>query len=187
MLLCYLLHSGMKCGVSETNLKMSLLMYSSYFVLFARFFYNTYVGSKAGKNGKSKTSSAGEMILKMEKKILQQTDEIAKASSDKAFTQEIENIKNCEYSHSQPQADNELKEEIGKSNQGHFGKNTNEDEAKEATENITNKQLETQGNNKETQQNDDLEVKSFDKETNEECLDDRKVNDNINATTTRQK
>ena len=41
----------MKCGVSETNLKLSLLMYSSYFVLFARFFYNTYMAHRqqAGK------------------------------------------------------------------------------------------------------------------------------------------
>eukprot|EP00092_Neocalanus_flemingeri_P003708 GFUD01003984.1.p1 GENE.GFUD01003984.1~~GFUD01003984.1.p1 ORF type:complete len:405 (-),score=105.45 GFUD01003984.1:141-1355(-) len=33
---------GVKCGVSDTNLQLSLLMYTSYFVLFARFFYNTY-------------------------------------------------------------------------------------------------------------------------------------------------
>ena len=187
MLLCYLYHSGMKCGVSETNLKMSLLMYSSYFVLFARFFYNTYVGSKAGKNGKSKASSAGEIILKMEKKILQQTDEITKGPSDKqAFAQEIKNIKNCEYS--QPQADNESKEEIEKSNQEHSGKSINENEAKEAEENISNKQIDRgDSSNKGTQQKDNSEVKTFDKETNEGSLDDRKVNDNINATTTRQK
>ena len=29
--------------MSDTNLKLSLLMYCSYFVLFARFFYNAYV------------------------------------------------------------------------------------------------------------------------------------------------
>jgi len=33
---------GVQCGVSDTNLQLSLLMYTSYFVLFARFFYNTY-------------------------------------------------------------------------------------------------------------------------------------------------
>ena len=32
--------------MSETNLKLSLLMYSSYFVLFARFFYSTYMQSR---------------------------------------------------------------------------------------------------------------------------------------------
>jgi len=41
---------GMKCGVSETNLKLSLLMYSSYFVLFARFFYNTYMQAHGSKS-----------------------------------------------------------------------------------------------------------------------------------------
>ena len=71
----------MKCGVSETNLKMSLLMYSSYFVLFAKFFYNTYVGSVTGGKGKSKVSSAREMIMKIEKKMQQQTEEIVNASS----------------------------------------------------------------------------------------------------------
>ena len=36
--------SGMLCGVSETNLRLSLIMYSSYFILFARFFYSAYFG-----------------------------------------------------------------------------------------------------------------------------------------------
>ena len=34
----------MLCGVSETNLRLSLIMYSSYFILFARFFYSAYFG-----------------------------------------------------------------------------------------------------------------------------------------------
>ena len=38
------LYSGMLCGVSETNLVVSLIMYSSYFILFARFFYSAYFG-----------------------------------------------------------------------------------------------------------------------------------------------
>ena len=52
MILCHTCVLGMKCGVSETNLKLSLLMYSSYFVLFARFFYNTYMQHRlqAGKS-----------------------------------------------------------------------------------------------------------------------------------------
>lgn len=41
--------NGMECGVSDTNLKLSLIMYTSYFVLFARFFYHTYVHSKGKK------------------------------------------------------------------------------------------------------------------------------------------
>jgi len=39
--------NGMQCRVSDTNLKLSLLMYCSYFVLFARFFYNAYLGGKS--------------------------------------------------------------------------------------------------------------------------------------------
>ena len=41
--------SGMSCGVSETNLRLSLLMYSSYFILFARFFYNAYFAQSERK------------------------------------------------------------------------------------------------------------------------------------------
>jgi len=41
--------NGMQCGVSDTNLKLSLLMYCSYFVLFARFFYNAYVSKSERK------------------------------------------------------------------------------------------------------------------------------------------
>merc|ERR1711902_28749 len=40
---------GMSCGVSETNLRLSLLMYSSYFILFARFFYNAYFAQSQRK------------------------------------------------------------------------------------------------------------------------------------------
>ena len=41
--------AGMSCGVSETNLVFSLLMYSSYAVLFARFFYTAYLGQTKHK------------------------------------------------------------------------------------------------------------------------------------------
>lgn len=37
---------GLECQVSDTNVKLSLLMYISYFVLFARFFYNAYCKNK---------------------------------------------------------------------------------------------------------------------------------------------
>ena len=43
------LMSGMSCGVSETNLRLSLLMYSSYFILFARFFYDAYFAQSQRK------------------------------------------------------------------------------------------------------------------------------------------
>lgn len=43
--------------MSDTNLKLSLLMYCSYFVLFARFFYNAYFQNKKfDRNGASKVA-----------------------------------------------------------------------------------------------------------------------------------
>ena len=56
----------MKCGVSETNLKLSLLMYSSYFVLFARFFYNTYMQHRL-QAGKSEMITQQKYLLQNEK------------------------------------------------------------------------------------------------------------------------
>jgi len=41
--------SGLECGVSHQNINYSLLMYTSYFVLFARFFYNTYLSNDQKK------------------------------------------------------------------------------------------------------------------------------------------
>ena len=40
---------GLECQVSDNNIKLSLLMYCSYFVLFARFFYNAYLKPKNSK------------------------------------------------------------------------------------------------------------------------------------------
>lgn len=39
--------NGEACHVSEQNIKLSLLMYFSYFVLFARFFYKAYVDKRS--------------------------------------------------------------------------------------------------------------------------------------------
>jgi len=49
--------NGMQCGVSDTNLKLSLLMYTSYFVLFARFFYNAYVSKGTTEKVLSKSEN----------------------------------------------------------------------------------------------------------------------------------
>merc|ERR1719357_1722206 len=62
--------NGMQCGVSDTNLKLSLLMYTSYFVLFARFFYNAYFNKNQkqensnNKLGNEKTNVSEENSLK---------------------------------------------------------------------------------------------------------------------------
>lgn len=41
------------CHISDFNIKLSMAMYFSYFVLFARFFYKAYLGPKTGKKAKS--------------------------------------------------------------------------------------------------------------------------------------
>lgn len=53
--------SGSECRVSDTNLKLSLLMYTSYFVLFARFFYNAYFSSR-GNDKKMELRGEGERM-----------------------------------------------------------------------------------------------------------------------------
>lgn len=45
---------GAACDVSDKNIQLSLIMYSSYFILFARFFYKAYIGKSQGKQVKGK-------------------------------------------------------------------------------------------------------------------------------------
>ena len=58
--------SGLECGVSDQNINLSLLMYTSYFVLFARFFYNNYLAVEPPKQKKLEPSSS-EIIVKKKK------------------------------------------------------------------------------------------------------------------------
>lgn len=44
-------HSPHSCHISQFNVKLSIAMYFSYFVLFARFFYKAYLSGKQGKKG----------------------------------------------------------------------------------------------------------------------------------------
>ncbi|KAF4516826.1 hypothetical protein B566_EDAN006220 [Ephemera danica] len=44
-----IMQAGEECHVSMTNIKLSLTMYFSYFVLFARFFYKAYLSSGSNK------------------------------------------------------------------------------------------------------------------------------------------
>ena len=192
----------MQCGVSETNLKMSLVMYSSYFVLFARFFYNTYFGSRTGGKGeKCKVSSAGEMIMKIEKKIHQQTEEIITAASSGVCTEETKN--NCEPT--QPQEDNDTKKEIGKSKPVNLLKSTNREEeieSEDAGKACIKNTERRDSSEKETGQNDHSggdSMKVADLKTSSEFPDqemkegenkgllDEKLDDNKNANKTRQK
>ncbi len=52
---------GDMCQVTDENLKVSLVMYGTYFLLFAQFFIGSYI-SKAKRNQKSKE----EVIKKLE-------------------------------------------------------------------------------------------------------------------------
>lgn len=50
------------CHISTINIKLSLAMYFSYFVLFARFFYVTYLSPNARKGKRSFKGDASERI-----------------------------------------------------------------------------------------------------------------------------
>lgn len=52
-------HGSQACHISPNNIKLSLLMYSSYFVLFARFFYKTYFASSGKMSKKLQSASSG--------------------------------------------------------------------------------------------------------------------------------
>ncbi|XP_023334075.1 elongation of very long chain fatty acids protein 6 [Eurytemora carolleeae] len=54
--------NGVECGVSDNNLKLSLIMYTSYFVLFARFFYNAYLIKSQRKELKTESVDAQNNI-----------------------------------------------------------------------------------------------------------------------------
>lgn len=45
------------CNISPTNIKLSIAMYASYFILFARFFHLTYLSTNARKGKKPATSA----------------------------------------------------------------------------------------------------------------------------------
>jgi len=54
---------GLECHVSDRNIKLSFLMYTSYFVLFAHFFYHAYFGSTDGQGIKEKVLQEGVTII----------------------------------------------------------------------------------------------------------------------------
>lgn len=45
--------SPTSCHISQINIKLSMAMYFSYFVLFAQFFYKAYLSPKTGKKVKT--------------------------------------------------------------------------------------------------------------------------------------
>lgn len=53
----YYIHSGVDCAVDRENLKWGIIMYSSYFALFLKFFIERYVLSGKKKASSSSSSS----------------------------------------------------------------------------------------------------------------------------------
>lgn len=45
---------GYACATSDTNIKISLLLYASYLILFAHFFYNSYLRKDSMKRSNTK-------------------------------------------------------------------------------------------------------------------------------------
>jgi len=78
--------NGMQCGVSDTNLKLSLLMYTSYFVLFARFFYNAYF-NKIQKQLSTNNKLANVKINDSEENNLKKMDTETEEPSESKKTQ----------------------------------------------------------------------------------------------------
>lgn len=59
-----LLQSGAECHISEMNVKLSMAMYFSYFVLFARFFYKAYLSGDKNRKQRSPPVTAEYPLLK---------------------------------------------------------------------------------------------------------------------------
>lgn len=57
------------CNISPTNIKLSIAMYASYFILFARFFYKTYLSSNARKGKKSRSAVQDQKLLEEKQKM----------------------------------------------------------------------------------------------------------------------
>lgn len=57
------------CHISPINIKLSIAMYFSYFVLFARFFYKSYMSSGAAARARKQPLSASESHAAEAKKI----------------------------------------------------------------------------------------------------------------------
>lgn len=55
----YLESGQVDCRITRTNVKFSLAMYFSYFVLFARFFHKSYIGGKQGNKAAKKHYANG--------------------------------------------------------------------------------------------------------------------------------
>uniref|UniRef100_A0A1A9ZDX4 Elongation of very long chain fatty acids protein n=1 Tax=Glossina pallidipes TaxID=7398 RepID=A0A1A9ZDX4_GLOPL len=58
-------HGPQSCNISQTNINLSIAMYFSYFVLFARFFYKTYLSPDGNKIRRMAASLAAQNTAKL--------------------------------------------------------------------------------------------------------------------------
>lgn len=58
-------HGRQSCNISQTNINLSIAMYFSYFVLFARFFYKTYLSPAGKKSRRMAASLAAQNTAKL--------------------------------------------------------------------------------------------------------------------------
>lgn len=57
------------CNISPTNIKLSIAMYASYFILFARFFHLTYLSSNARKGKRPISTTTSQQPKQLDGKI----------------------------------------------------------------------------------------------------------------------
>ena len=63
--------NGLPCHVSDENIKASLLMYASYFVLFCKFFFDSYMSKRRDARAARLAASApGEWTGKCQRRVI---------------------------------------------------------------------------------------------------------------------
>lgn len=65
---------GLECHVSDRNIKLSFLMYTSYFVLFGHFFYHAYIVKNVDQGIKEKVLQDGVTIISAHDAILKSSN-----------------------------------------------------------------------------------------------------------------
>merc|ERR1712243_537323 len=137
--------SGAQCGVSDSNLMYSTLMYASYFVLFARFFHNAYFNPSTRKTKEKLANGIS-------------TDNSGKFENDIKFNQECSNKDTEEY------IKKDTKENIKdpKKNISDDTKKNKENSTDESAEDITSESVtkDTKKDNTDDTENTEKEIHS---------------------------
>uniref|UniRef100_A0A1I8Q6M2 Elongation of very long chain fatty acids protein n=1 Tax=Stomoxys calcitrans TaxID=35570 RepID=A0A1I8Q6M2_STOCA len=83
-------HGPQSCNISQTNINLSIAMYFSYFVLFARFFYKAYI-SPSGKSRRMAASLVAQNSAKLQPTTTSSTTSMGSSSSSKSSATTNEN------------------------------------------------------------------------------------------------